>query len=49
MFLTSCFFSITETRSTKLGILHVKKKSQPPSEQPEEETPALKRAKTETL
>ncbi|XP_060795755.1 ribonuclease P protein subunit p30 [Neoarius graeffei] len=38
-----------ETRSTKLGILHVKKKSQPPSEQPEEETPALKRAKTETL
>lgn len=36
---------------TALGIIHMmkKKKSQPPIEQPEEETPAVKRAKTETL
>lgn len=40
-----------ETRMTALGIIHMmkKKKSQPPIEQPEEETPAVKRAKTETL
>lgn len=43
-------FSVTETRMTALGIIHMKKKSQPPSEQPEEETPAFKKAKTdETL
>ncbi|TSK14624.1 Ribonuclease P protein subunit p30 [Bagarius yarrelli] len=40
---------ITETRMTALGILYMKKKSQPPSEQPEEDTPALKRAKTEGI
>lgn len=34
---------------TAMGIIHMKKKSQAPSEQPEEETPASKRAKTETL
>ncbi|KAK2866257.1 hypothetical protein Q7C36_002313 [Tachysurus vachellii] len=36
-----------ETRMTALGIIHMKKKSQPPSEQPEEETPAFKKAKTD--
>lgn len=32
-----------------MGIIHMKKKSQAHSEQPEEAAPALKRAKTETL
>lgn len=32
-----------------MGIIYMKKKSQTPSEQPEEETPAAKKAKTETL
>ncbi|KAM9462700.1 ribonuclease P protein subunit p30 [Clarias gariepinus] len=38
-----------ETRMTAQGIIHVKKKSQLPIQEPEEESPALKRAKTETL
>ncbi|XP_017537434.1 ribonuclease P protein subunit p30 [Pygocentrus nattereri] len=37
-----------ETRATALGIIHTMKRPQPPSEQPEEETPAAKKAKTET-
>ncbi|XP_072524162.1 ribonuclease P protein subunit p30 [Salminus brasiliensis] len=38
-----------ETRATALGIIHTIKRPQPPSEQPEEETPAAKKAKTEVL
>lgn len=47
----SCFFFFlfTETRMTAMGIIYMKKKSQTPSEQPEEEPPAAKKAKTEPL